>query len=158
APAQPKSAPAPKDHIWITTTGPFAYDLARNNGRFDIPEKPSGIAPEKVVVHRNPKNPLHDELECEHLELQFRRKTPAPQARSGAQPPQADDAGPNLEIEWAHAWGKKVVIESKEEQLTAEGNDLYHEAGPHKTVLKGTPHAGLLKEFDEIRAPELEMI
>ena len=158
APGQPKPAAAPKDHIWITTAGKFAYDLAENHGRFDVPERASPLAPELVVVRRNP--PLSpndvdksDTLECEHLELQFRRKGP-----EGPAQPAAEGQGANLEIDWIHAWGSKLHLTSTEQHVEAWGNDLVHQALTHTTVIKGEPEALLTKEQDRIHAPELEMI
>jgi lipopolysaccharide export system protein LptA len=160
ATGRPKAAPPPRDHIHITTAGPFNYDLTRNLGRFDIPERESQLAPEWVTVVRNPKSDYdekkEDRLQCQHLELQFRRK-PAEPATPGA-PPAAEGQGANLETEWVHAWGNKITIESPGEHVYAEGNDLLHQALTHTTVLKGEPEAQLLKDGDQINAHELEMI
>lgn len=163
APAPPKPAPRPKDHIWITTAGPFVYDLARNHGRFDVPEKPSQLAAERVTVYRNPNDnrreaDREDKLDCEHLELQFRRKTAEGATAGGAPAPAAGDQGPSLEIEWVHAWGSEITIKSAEEYLHARGNDLFYQAPTRTTVLKGEPEAELLKDLDEIHARELKMI
>ncbi len=161
APGQPKPA-APKDHIWITTGGPFVYDVEKNHARFDVPERKSLLAPELVTVRRNP--PLgrdevdkSDTLECEHLELQFRRKEPEAPAQA-ATPPPAEGQGPNLEIDWIHAWGSRLYLNSEEQHVKAWGNDLVYQALTHTTVIKGDPEALLTKEEDKIHARELEMI
>jgi lipopolysaccharide export system protein LptA len=158
APGQPKAPP--RDHIHITTAGPFSYDLTRNLGRFDIPERQSQLAPEWVTVVRNPKSDYdekkEDRLRCEHLEMQFRRK--APETPAPGAPPPAEGQGAGLETEWVHAWGGKVTVESPSERVYAEGNDLLHNALTQTTVLKGDPEAQLLKDGDQINAREVELI
>jgi len=174
-PARPPAAGPPrpgtpaKDHIWITTAGPFVYDLPRDNARFDIPEKAGLLAPEWVTVHRNPPtDPVaedrSDTLECQHLELQFCRKPP--ERPAGNTPPPAPDTGPadSHQLEWMHASGNKVTLLSRSERVEAKGNDLFHRAPTHTTVLKGGPatldkrdeKAG--RDGDRIVAPELELI
>ncbi len=156
-PGQPKPPPAPKDHIWITTAGKFAYDLAQNHGRFDIPERESPLAPELVTVRRNPESDKSDMLECEHLELQFRRK-PEGVAQPPTPPPATEGQGPNLEIDWIHAWGNKLHLDSRDQNVKAWGDDLVYQALTHTTVIKGEPEARLTKDEDKIHAHELEMI
>ncbi len=160
AAGQPKSA-APKDHIWITTGGSFSFDVPKNYARFDVPTRPSLLAPDLVNVRRNP--PLaptdadhSDTLECEHLELQFRHK--GEEEPEQPAPPAAEGQGPNLEIEWVHAWGAKLHMTSAEQHVEAWGNDLEYHALTHTSVLKGDPEALLTKEQDRIHARELEMI
>jgi len=163
-PGAPKSPPAAKDHIWITSAGPFVYDLPHSHARFDIPEETSGLTPEVVTVRRNP--PLEpgaddksDTLECEHLELQFRRKSDEPPAKGGGPAAEGDGQGPNLDIEWVHAWGNKIKILSAEQHIeSSDGNDLFYQALTHTSVLKGTPRVTLHKEQDTIEAPVLELI
>jgi lipopolysaccharide export system protein LptA len=161
-PAKAGARPAagePPDHVHITTAGRFVYDLARSNAQFHIPEKASQLAPEWVTVTRHPRNDddekKQDTLRSEHLELQLRRKAADAPPKPGA--PAAGD-GPGLDIEWIHAWGNKVIITSAEQHITGEGNDLVHQALTHTTVLKGVPQAWLAQGFDEIHAPELEMV
>jgi hypothetical protein len=159
---QPHPGPAPRDHIHIVTDGPFEYDLPRNHARFDIPEKAGPLTPEEwVSVTRHPGNDRdeakQDTLKCQHLELQFRRKAPDPTAKP-APAAEPDGQGPNLEIEWVHATGSKVTLTSGEQHVTGVGNDLFHQAMTHTTVFKGDPEVWLVKELDEIRARELEMV
>src|SRR5207237_1061383 len=75
---------------------------------------------------------ISDYLECEHLELQFRRKA--------AESPQAHgDRTPALEIETVHATGALVVLASEGESLHAHGTDFFHNALTKMTRLKGDP-------------------
>ena len=82
-----------------------------------------------------------DQLDCDHLEMQFAHKPPAEPAKPGAPKPPAKPAGPaeNGGIEWVHAWGPYVILTSDEQRLQAQGNDLFHDAKLKHTVLKGTP-------------------
>jgi hypothetical protein len=163
-PAAPKPAPGPRDHILITTNGPFVYDLPTTHARFDIPEKGNPFSREVVTVQRNP--PLKegavnksDKLDCEHLDLQLRRKVPEAASPASALAVESASQGPNLDIEWAHAWGKTIHLESHEQQIWSnDGNDLFYQALTHTSVLKGTPRATLHKDKDTIAAPVLEMI
>ena len=135
--------------------------MAQNHARFDIPEKKSLLAPELVTVRRNPALATDvvdkcDTLECDHLELQFRRKGAEVPPQPPAAPP-AEGQGPNLEIECVHARGERLYLESKEQQVKAWGNELVYNAPTHTTTIKGEPEALLTKEEDRIRARELEM-
>src|SRR5262249_25464012 len=114
---------AEKAQLVIKTHGPFSYDLLKDFARFDIPSKRPGLLDEHVVVTRvNPPDkgmaPKLDSLECEHLELQFRKKeaeasaTPPPRGKSSAKrSPQTDQAS-NLQVETAHATGRSVKLTS----------------------------------------------
>lgn len=151
--AKPAGPPA-KDHIHISTSGPFLYDLTTNRARFDIPDNPNRRFPEQVVMIRNPELPSKDQLRCEHLELQFRRKN------EGTEPakPAADEGGYGLQIETARATGKEVVLTSDAEFLEAHGSELFHDARTKQTTLRGDPEMWLLKEGNEIHAREMEMV
>jgi hypothetical protein len=114
---------------------------------------------------------LSDQMDCEHLELQFRHKTPpaAPTTKDAAKPPPANDRGSNLEIETVHATGKKVVLVSDQDVLTAWVTDFFYNAITHQTTLKGDPKINpvhvnnktfglwILKEGNEIYGNELEL-
>ena len=165
---RPSREQPPRDHIWITTAGPFTYDLTHDNARFEIPEKSGPLAPEWVTVRRNPAtDPVaedrSDTLECQHLELQFRKKPP--EKPGPTKPPPAASATPGdaLQLEWMHAWGSKVTLVSRSERVEARGLDLFHQALTHTTVLKGDPatldkHGEKPDRDDRMVAPELEVI
>jgi hypothetical protein len=115
---------------------------------------------------------LLDQMDCEHLELQFRKKTPtaAPTSKNVAKQPPADDKTANLEIETVHATGKLVVLASEAETLDAKGTDFFYNAVTRQTILKGDPKVNplhvnnktfglwILKEGNEIYANELELM
>ncbi|TPW00885.1 MAG: hypothetical protein FD125_2891, partial [bacterium] len=109
------------------------------------------------VVRRTGPSGACDQLDCEHLELQFTRKN-----TEGAPPPSAparfdDTRGAQLEIDSAHAWGNQVTIASDGECLTAFGNDLVYDARTRQSTLKGAPEMVALKDGHEIRAQVLRM-
>ncbi len=145
-------AAAAKAKIVITTDGKFVYDLDTSRARFDIPPRPNPFHPEIVTVIRENEGDQgkHDQLQCDHLELQFVRK-PVPGAR-GRAASQTD----SLEIESAHATGKSLTLASDNEVLDAFGNDLYYDATKKLSILKGEPMVAL-KEGNEIHARELWM-
>ncbi len=150
--------PPAKDHVHIHTAGAFHYDIVANTARFDIPENPARRFPERVVVTRTPEpDGKKDTLDCEHLELQLRRRDADKPAAAKAP---ADKAGDETvpEIETAHATGKEVVIASEAELLDASGNDLFYDGRTRQTTLKGDPEMWLMKEGNEIHARELELV
>jgi lipopolysaccharide export system protein LptA len=148
----PQSPPPERAKIVITTDGKFTYDLRTNLAQFDIPHRTSRH-PEIVRVVRELQNAQgkRDQLECDHLELQFRRKT----APGAAKMASTDSTSNNLEIESAHAIGKDLTLTSDAEVLTAFGNDLTYDSLKKLTILKGTPQMLALKEGNEIQAREL---
>ncbi len=151
-PASGEPAPSAKAKIVITTDGKFVYDLTTSRARFDIPPRPNPFHPEIVTVIRENEGDQgkHDQLQCDHLELQFVRK-PVAGAR-GRSSSQAD----SLEIESAHATGKSLTVASDDEVLDAFGNDLFYDATKKLSILKGEPMVAL-KEGNEIHARELWM-
>src|SRR5262249_366516 len=131
---------AEKSEVHIKTEGPFTYDVAKDFAQFDIPPQSkaqSKTIPENVIVRRfskfpktpNDPSPLTDEVVCDHLELQFRRKN-----QGNTQAPR-DDHTPDLEIESAHAMGEEVVLTSDGEGLEAHGDDFYYNALTKQTIL-----------------------
>src|SRR5258708_7522051 len=143
---EPKNGndPPERSEVVITTQGPFSYDVAKDFAQFDIPPQMKGqksSIPENVVVTRYSKvpktsddpSPLKDEIVCDHLELQFRRKKQADPRVSH------DDHAPDLEIESAHATGGQVVLTSDGEGLEAHGDDFHYNAATKQTILKGAP-------------------
>lgn len=142
----------PKSKVVITTNGKFVFNLKTNLATFDIPHGFSRH-PEIVRVVRENENDQgkRDQLECDHLELQFHRKAVSdPKASAG-------EKAASREIESAHATGKDLTLTSDTEALTAFGNDLFHDAAKKISVLKGTPKMVALKDGNEIQARELWM-
>jgi hypothetical protein len=148
--AAPTTEPSSKVRIVIHTLGRFVYDMRNDKAMFDIQ---FGKQPNVVTVYRFT-DPAHnpDQLECDHLELQFHRKDP------NAAPAQAGEQAEGLAIETAHATGKLVVLKSETDFLDAIGNDLFYDRPRRLTTLKGSPRMWAMKEGNDIEAPELQLL
>src|SRR5262249_22632435 len=140
----------------IQTGGSFSYDVVKDFARFDIPPPRLGLtgrSDERVLVTRC-QDPLgkYDQLVCEHLELQFRRKSQQPSAPgNGAAPARSaarDDRSVDLDILTAHATGQEVTLTSDTETLVACGTDFYYDAATLLTILKGNPAMPVVKAKD----------
>ena len=166
---KPAAGAAPKEtvesdvsHVRIKTLGKFTYDLPKDLAWFDSPESGNiGSFRDQVLVQREHKIPnsesMYDEVKCDHLELQFRRKEEGtPTANS--------DGGINKEIEFARATpraGDMVDLAMPTEKLRTRSLELEYfcateERGP-KIVLKGQPLMAA-KEGHELHAQELVLI
>src|SRR5262249_23386469 len=124
---------------------------ANDHAHFDIPLR-AGAYPENVEVKRLHEQGKLDQLVCDHLDIQFRRK-PSPGAQAGP-----DSRSMNLEIASAHATGKQVTLTSDAEGLEAVGNDLFYDAEQRRSVLKGSSQTMAMKDGNEIISHELWMI
>jgi lipopolysaccharide export system protein LptA len=153
-----KDAPGGKDLVHIKTQGPFYYDVVADHARFDVSEHPGGRPNSVEVIRRTGPQGACDQLDCEHLELQFQRKNSANQAGAATASPFADNRSAQLEIESAHAWGNQVTLTSDVEVLAAYGNDLVYKAQTRETVLKGSPELLVLKDGNQIRATVLVLL
>jgi lipopolysaccharide export system protein LptA len=152
-----KTEPPPKpSKIFIYTQGPFRYDVPTDHARFDIPSK-RGNLPEKVSVTRLSESadgqPRQDTLLCDHLDLQFQRK-------SDATTPEQGDHQMNLAIQNAHATGRDlgVKLRSEAEDLHAIGDDFFYDTATKESILKGEPEMIAFKEGHEIHAAELHIV
>ena len=135
-----------KRRLQIKTNGPFRYDLVKEMAHF---EKPATSRPgliEHVVVTRDGRTVGQDMLDCEVLDIQFRRKVPPDPAKdaivkegpaAAKDKPAAGDG--DLEIKSIKATGETVVMTSDSENLHATGTELTHDADAQVTVLKGSP-------------------
>ncbi len=138
-------------HVVIDTQGPFAYDFKTDKAIFEI-SKLAGPRPNLVTVDRcNEQTKMSDQLKCDRLEIQFARKDAAAGSTAASSPDK-------LEIETVKATGKNVVLTSDAEVLEAHGNEFTYNSKTLVSVLKGTPYMDALKEGNEIRAPELQMV
>lgn len=154
-----------KSHIVIKTSGPFYYNLTRELAWFDSPA-PQGnnvpASPEQVLVsreHKVGKSETYDQLLCDHLELQFRRKAADPKARPDAASRSADK---EIESALATTRTKEIVLTMDSENLEAYGQELHFRAatatsGP-QTILKGAPTMNAVKDCHKIKARELHII
>jgi hypothetical protein len=135
--------------LHITTRGPFVYNLTTDRARFD---NQAGNPDSRVNVNRlNETQHLNDQLLCDHLEIQFRRKNTG--AARGADS-SAMEGG--LDMESAHATGREVILHSDAEVLDAYGTDFFYDRVTHVTTLRGSPMRAL-KEGSEIEAPEMQL-
>jgi lipopolysaccharide export system protein LptA len=165
------SRPAGKDLVHIKTQGPFYYDVLTDRARFDVSEHP-GPRPNSVEVIRRTGTlqGACDQLDCEHLILQFQKRQAGNDgAGPAAASPFREDRSSQLEIDSAHAWGgdpeeskyaahrNTVTLTSDAEVLSAWGSDLIYDARKRLTILKGNPEMTALKDGNEIRAPQLEI-
>ncbi len=173
----PEARKTEKAHVIIKCQGPFKYDMLKDFARFDIPApnpaQPSRF-PEQVTVARCQEQGKFDQLVCEHLELQFRKReehgparpsTPpsgtggAARTPPGRRPTNSSESSVNLQIETAHATGRHVTLASDNEVLEAHGNDFFYDARTRMSTLKGTPEVPMwaLKEGNHIQAEELQI-
>ena len=164
-PGEKKAAEPEKSHLVIKTAGPFFYDMQKEFARFDVPlrrQHQSASLPDQVSVMRgDEKVGKYDQLLCEHLELQFRKKEEAGR-RAPERRPRSTTGGDRsgLEIDTAHATGSLVVLLSDAEDLHAEGTDFTYDARTLLSVLKVTsPGASMwaIKEHNVIHARELRI-
>jgi hypothetical protein len=142
-----------KAHIQIHTGGKFVYDLTREFAWFESPPlrdakgKPNDeFAPNQVHVERRQKvdgRAKLDQLICDRLELQFRKKANSRPADPNAP---ASSGGGDKEIDTAKAFKRgdgEVVLALDSEGLAAYGNEFFYRAGDANTgpmtVLKGEP-------------------
>lgn len=126
----PAAAEPGKAHVKIFTEGPFAYDVVKDHARFDVSPVPSRF-PKHVEVVREQAEGRNDVLECEHLELQFRRKN----GKTGPAPA-ANDGAVDMDIESAHATGDDVTLTSDAEKLEAHCSDLFYDARTKTSILR----------------------
>jgi hypothetical protein len=151
APETPDGKPKEKSHVIIITQGPFVYDVPKAHAQFNVSDSPGPYA-NRVSVTRVHDEGKYDELDCEHLEIQFH-----PKEGAGAQPVR-EDRSVDLEIDWAHATGKEVILKSDVDMLEAYGNDFFYDAHTRQSTLKGDPEMWAVKEGNEIHAVELRLV
>jgi hypothetical protein len=145
--------PAKKAHVVIQTQGPFVFDVPRSHARFDVSEHP-GLYRNGVLATRIQEEGKYDQLECEHLELQFQQKD------DKSQKTVREDRSLDLEIQTAHATGKVVTLSSDSECLNAEGDDFFYDARTRESILKrsGPTEVLAFKEGNEIHAREIRIL
>lgn len=148
---------AQKVQVVIKTLGPFVYDMTQERAQFDILQRPNSYSPDRVRVHRINEPTKWDQLDCDRLVLQFRRKQDA--KTTG---PRTTDASPEvLEIETAVATAdaqRRVEVASDKENLWAFGAELTYDARTKQTVLRGkadAPEVQAMKDGNDIFAHEI---
>ncbi len=170
-PVSDETAAASKAHIHIRTGGSFTYDLTKEFARFDSPPPAEGnatgtatppIAPDQVHVDRIQsvdKKESRDQLTCDRLELQFRRKAIVGNAALA-------NAGNDKDIESAKAIarpGNEVVLALDTERLAAYGAEFVYRAGDAVsgpvTILKGDANRPVksFKDGHQMKCRELHL-
>jgi lipopolysaccharide export system protein LptA len=165
APGQKNDKPD-KSHVVISTPGSFTYDLTKDLAWFDCP--PSKGLPERIHVIQEPLRdetiPKSDQIDqkwnqlmCDYLELQFRRKNTAPSAKPNSRSTDRD-------IDHARATarsGREVTLTMDLENLHAQCAELLYysatEARGSQTILKGD-NLEVFKDAHRIRARELVLV
>jgi hypothetical protein len=151
-----KGEAAEKSQVTVKTNGSFYYDPRKDLASFSSPPAGTG-GREPVRVTREHKAgdiKRYDELLCDHLELQFRKK---PEAEPN---PSRDPRSPDKEIDSALATGK-VELTLETENLQAWGEELHYRSatattGP-QTILKG-PNMHAVRDGHKIAAQDLHLI
>jgi lipopolysaccharide export system protein LptA len=143
-----KATEPQKCHVWIHTQGKSTYDLRTDRAVFTSPAGTNPQNPDKIKVSRNLiltpetafKGEQFDQLDCDYLEMQFRKKKNATERRM-------DDSNTgDREIESARATSSAndgVVLTVDTEGLESRGCELIYHApaetrGP-RTILRGDP-------------------
>ncbi len=151
-----------KSHVLIKTQGSLYYDIPKDLAWFESPpNQDHSNTPDHVLVSRENRingTKKFDQLLCDHLKIQFRKKI-------GPASKDADASGTgNKEIESAVATargGRDVVLAMDSENLEAFGTELHYIAptkteGP-KTRIVGAPmHA--VKDGHQIECPNLLLV
>jgi hypothetical protein len=146
------ATPAAKVPVVIVTPGPFLYDVQKDLALFNVPADPNQPSPHDVLVTRSPKPGQFDQLCCDRLEVQFRRKKNA-QTKTAPE----DDRSVELEIETAHATGREVVLTSDITLIVKGANDLFYDARTRETFIKGEQKVIAVKDLNELEAPLLHL-
>ncbi len=118
--------------LQIETRGPFAYDSEKATARFDVvpvadPKLPNDVQVTKVSTREGAST-----LFSQVLEIEFNGGMTSG-ARRGDAP----------QVKRIHAWtstpGRFLTVASENEASQAYGQDLVHEQGVNRTVLRGSP-------------------
>src|SRR5437773_10920273 len=80
-------------------------------------------------------------------------KSAVPGAKPPAKPRDATD-NRSSDLDWVHAWGQQILMNSDDKNLVAHGTDLFHDARAKTTVLRGSPMVAV-QDGNQIHAPEL---
>jgi hypothetical protein len=182
-----KKAVTKPSHVVVTTGGPFTYLVEKDFAVFESAKPKTGDKPAakpgfpgahivKIVrtVYGPDDREYHDELTCDRLELQFRKR-----ADAEARPGKKDSDNNDREIETARALarpsdprqdaspdseGSKVFVNMDSENLHAFCDELiYHcaadDRGP-ETILKAKSGQRIkaFKDAHTIETPELQLI
>jgi len=150
--------PKEKAHIGIKTQGTFDYFIqkGRDIAVFDACIKP-GTPTRDVIVTRHHENIGQiDQLICEKLEINLKRKDNSGTSSSIENEEKSLDSG--IDIENVRAIGKEVILISEEEKLEAHGDNFFYDANTSTATLKGTPEMWAVKENNILHSIEMTII
>ncbi|MFO0864529.1 MAG: hypothetical protein U0744_07745 [Gemmataceae bacterium] len=163
---EPAKKSGEKSKVVVKTDGPFRYEPMREFARFDIPKRgpTAPKTPDQILVTRENRVgnvSKFDQLVCDALSLQFKKKIEQP---AKAEPGKTPDATKSKEIETALATasnGHSVVLTMETERLDAFCSELLYRAaggnvGP-QTILKGAPVLAS-KEGHRLKCREMHLI
>lgn len=161
-----------RSHVVIRTQGRFVYDVTKDLATFDSPTVGGATAPEHVLVLRealhDAKHPgadperagQLDQLLCDHLELQFRRKNTDGTKTSDKHNTRSADREIDSALATARP-GREVWLVMDSENLAANCTELnYYSSTPERgttTRLKGSPLQAV-KDGHKIKASELMLV
>jgi hypothetical protein len=153
APASTTTQRESSPPIHIQTLGSFIFDVRSDRAYFTIPPKDSG--PRQYVKTWRAMPQGNDEMQCDQMELQFRKRKPA----GGETKKVADSssAGGATEIESLLATGEKVIITSASESLFAIGDSLVFNNERREVALHGSPTMSAIKDGNRIETGLLIM-
>ncbi len=149
-PTQPNAIPP---CIHIQTAGSFIYDVRSNRAFFTIPPPTAGLRQYVNVTRDQPLG--NDEMQCDLLELQLRKRTPA--AAGAAAPVDSSSPSQSVEIASLRATGERVVLTSATEKLYAVGTELTFDNDRRDVALRGLPTMSAIKDGNRIETAELIM-
>lgn len=146
-----------KSHITIKTQGTFDYFLQKGMDLavFDAGLKPGAPVREVTVNRYHDTKGAVDQLVCEKLTLELRRKDGADPASGVAREEKSLETG--MDIQTARATGKEVVLTSEADHLEAHGNDFYYDARTQSATLKGSPEIWAIKEGNVLHCPQMTL-
>jgi hypothetical protein len=127
--AEPARKPARRSPVKVIADGPFLYRVPEDRAEFYHRVHLIRIVPAEA----NPSGTqLLDELRCQSLTLQFRRKNNSGKSKS-------EDSEAAVELVSARAVGEPLELTVESEGLHATGSELVLDRGSNSAVLVGKP-------------------
>lgn len=130
------SAP-PKSLVVIESQGPFVYKVEAERAEFADKVKVLRKH-EPEIGSETARQPRYDQLDCDQLVLQFKRRKKTADAASAS-----GDAMQDFELISARALGKQVDLSSDAEDQTkalkATGVELHYDKAQQRTTMRGGP-------------------
>ncbi len=126
--------------LQIETLGPFAYDMEKHIGRFDVLPQANPNLPNDVQVTRVLPRGSKQQLFTQVLEIEFNGSpTGTPQSPAPAKPSEEGGTAFKSLHAWTYTPGRFLTISAEEDRLEAYGQDLLFEQAANRTTLSGAP-------------------